>query len=303
MRDGSLIGPVDAVAGTGAPAVDTGDAVHGSGTGARVPAAWRRPTAVGVGVLGLALYNWWAVVAAHSHLLSSPDELFSDLEAAGRPDAALLQHLDLAAGLVLVAALLVRGRRGPGGRRAEWPWMVAFAASGAVGGHFAYACPEGLSAACRSAEWRLALPPHHYVHVLAGVAEFATATIAVYLAWQRTRAVERPTTRAVRWIGRALVVSYPLLGLAYLSDRMGAFVEPIFFVCFSAMVVVELVEPDRAAPGTPSARSPRAQRPLEWAAGAGVGAGSPVRLVAPAPRATGRVGGHLRPGGGRPAGG
>jgi hypothetical protein len=210
-------------------------------------------------------------VAVHSHLLTTRDELFSDLEAVGRPDAALLQRLDLIAGLVLVAALLARGRRGPDGPRVEWPWLVAFAAAGAVGGHFAYVCPEGLSASCRSAEWRLALPAHHYVHVVAGVAEFATATVAVYLARQRTRPVERPTTWAVRWTGRALVVAYPLLAYAYVTDRLGAFVEPIFFLCFSVMVLIELVEPDRGGTGPVTGPSPgvdqRAagpRRPLDW---------------------------------------
>ena len=217
----------------------------------RPPAAWRRPAAIAIGTGGIALYNWWIVVALHTHLMTTPDELFSDLEATGRPDASLLQHLDLAAGLVLIAALLLRGRRGPAGPRAEWPWVVAYAASGAVGGHFAYVCPEGISAACRSAEWRLALPPHHYVHVLAGIAEFATATVAVYLAWQRTQSVERPTTRTIRWTGRALVAAYPFLALAYLTDRMGAFVEPVFFVCFSVMAFVELAEPDRVGTHAP----------------------------------------------------
>lgn len=216
---------------------------------------WRRPTGMAVGAVGLGLYNWWAVVAVHSHLLSSPDELFSDLEAVGRPDAAMLQRLDLVAGLVLITALLARGGRGPDGPRVEWPWLVAFAASGAVGGHFAYACPEGLSASCRATEWRLALPPHHYVHVAAGIAEFATATMAVYLAWQRTRPVERPTTLAIRWTGRALVVAYPLLGYAYLTDRLGALVEPVFFLCFSVMVLVELVETDHPVTKVNSDRS------------------------------------------------
>ena len=81
--------------------------------------------------------------------------------------------------------------------------------------------------------------------MLAGIVEFTTATVAVYLAWQRTRPVERPTTRTIRWTGRTLVATYPLLALAYLTDRMGAFVEPVFFVCFSVMVLVELAEPDR----------------------------------------------------------
>jgi hypothetical protein len=141
-----------------------------TGSSARPPAPWRQPIAIGVGALGLALYNWWIPVALSGSLLTTPDELFSDLEASGRPDAALLQHLDLAAGLVLLVALMVRGPGARGLRRHEWPWLLAFALSGAVGGQFSYACPEGLSASCRAAEWRLALPHHHYVHVAAGMA-------------------------------------------------------------------------------------------------------------------------------------
>jgi len=219
-----------------------------AGSSARLPAPWRRPIAIGIGALGLALYNWWIPVALSGRLITSPDELFSDLEASGRPDAALLQHLDLAAGLVLLVALSVRGPVARGLRRSEWPWLLAFALSGAVGGQFSYACPEGLSASCRAAEWRLALPHHHYVHVVAGIAEFVFGTVAVYLAWQRTRPRESAVTGAVRWTARALVLAYPVLGFAYLTDRFGGFVEPIFFTCFSAMVVVELLESDRPTP-------------------------------------------------------
>ena len=243
------------------------------------PAAWRRPTAIVVGVVGLAVYNWWVPVALGGRLLTSPDELFSDLEASGRPDATLLQHLDLAAGLLMVAALLLRGRRGPGGPRVEWPWLVAWAVSGAVGGHYAYACPEGLSASCRAAEWRLALPTHHYIHVLAGIAEFFFATVAVYLAWQRTRPTERPTTRAFRWTGRTLVAAYPLLAFAYLTDRLGAFVEPVFFVCFSAIVLAELCEPAHGNGPPDPVRYSLAERLAAYATTGGAPAGPGVLTV------------------------
>jgi len=286
-------GPTDLVAGTGTPpsapggrrrpASWRGPVAPRSPDARRGPAAWRRPAGITVGAAGVALYNWWVVVGLHSHLMTSPDELFSDLEATGRPDASLLQGLDLAAGLVLIAALLLRGREGPDGARAEWPWLVGFATAGAVGGHFAYACPEGISASCRSAEWRLALPPHHYVHVLAGIVEFATATVAVYLAWQRTRAVERPTTRAVRWTGRTLVAAYPLLGLAYLTDRMGAFVEPVFFLSFSVMVLVELAEP--VPGGTRATGAPRTA-PAQAGAGSGSGGHTPRRPLDGPPAGT-----------------
>jgi hypothetical protein len=250
--------------------MEQGGAVPQAWTGAlpdapssRPPAPWRRPVAISVGVIGLALYNWWIPVAISGRLLTSPDELFSDLEASGRPDAALLQHLDLAAGLVLVAALLLRGSRSPLGRRSEWPWLIAFAVSGAVGGKFAYACPEGLSASCRAAEWRLALPHHHYVHVAAGIAEFLFGTVAVYVAWQRTRPTKSAVSRTVRWIGRVLVIAYPVLGFAYLTDRFGAFVEPVFFTCFSVMVAVELLEADRRFPSHPSAVIVHARQVLQ----------------------------------------
>jgi len=54
------------------------------------------------------------------------------------------------------------------------------------------------------------------------------------------------TAAAVAW---GLLVAYPLLGASYLTDRLGALVEPIFFVCFSAMVLAELYEPAAALAG------------------------------------------------------
>ena len=196
-----------------------------------------------LGVLGLALYNWWVVVAFHSHLLTNSDEFFSDLEAFGRPDANLLQRLDLVAGLTLLAALLLRGPGGRSGTRPEWKWLVGFAIASALGGQFAYACSEGLSAVCRRAEWHFQLPFHHYAHVFAGMVEFAMVTTAIYLAYKRTREQGSIAAHLVKGIGVTLLVAYPLLGICYVSDRFGAFVEPVFFVCFSAMVATELFEP------------------------------------------------------------
>ena len=39
---------------------------------------------------------------------------------------------------------------------------------------------------------------------------------------------------------QVIAVGYPILGLVYLTDRLGAFVEPVFFVAFSAMVLTEI---------------------------------------------------------------
>jgi hypothetical protein len=196
-----------------------------------------------LGLTGVAAYNWWVVVPFVPGLLPSPDAFFSDLEATGSRDATVMQHADLAAGLLLMAAFLLRGSAGRRGARAEWKWMIAFAAAGAVGGKFSYACAEGLSATCRRLEWHLQLPLHHYIHVVSGIAEFAFLTTAVALAVRRTRGETTREARIFRYLLRGLVVGYPVLGLVYLTDRLGAFVEPVFFVIFSVMVVVELFEP------------------------------------------------------------
>jgi uncharacterized protein DUF998 len=198
-----------------------------------------------LGLVGIVLYNWWVYVLVATNLLVSTDEFFSDLEATGRPDATLFQHLDLAAGIIMFVAFVLRGPWGPNGKRREWRWLLLFAIAGAVGGHFSYACPEGLSAACRSAEWHLRLPLHHYVHVFSGIIEFAAMTTAVFFAWKRTRDDAGWVAKGVKATGVALLVGYPILAVAYLTDRFGAFVEPIFFVSFCAMVAIELFEPRR----------------------------------------------------------
>lgn len=198
-----------------------------------------------LGLVGIVLYNWWVWVVVATNLLTNTNAFFSDLEATGRPDASLFEHFDFAASIVMFVAFLVRGPWGPQGKRQEWRWLLLFAVAGAIGGHFAYACPEGLSATCRSAEWHLRLPLHHYLHVISGMIEFAAMSTAVYLAWKRTREHTGWISRSVKGIAIAMLIGYPLLAIAYLTDRFGAFVEPIFFICFSVMVAIELLEPSR----------------------------------------------------------
>jgi hypothetical protein len=216
-----------------------------------------------LGLVGIVLYNWWVYVIVATNLLTSTNAFFSDLEATGRRDASLFEHFDLAAGIVMFVALALRGPWGPKGKRREWTWLLFFALAGVSGGHYSYACPEGLSAACRNAEWHLRLPLHHYLHVVSGIIEFAMMTTAVYFAWKRTRDEKTVVAAGIKWTGVTLLVGYPLLAVAYLTDRFGAFVEPIFFICFSVMIFIELFEPRRQRPVTGQQIDPDAMRRVE----------------------------------------
>jgi len=83
------------------------------------------------------------------------------------------------------------------------------------------------------------------------IAEFATATVAIWLAFRRTRGEQRVVARLSHALVIVMVVAYPLLGVAYLGDRLGSLIEPVFFVTFSAIVLIEVFEPSgpRPAPG------------------------------------------------------
>jgi uncharacterized membrane protein YhaH (DUF805 family) len=229
-------------------------------------------------VAGVVAYNWWVVVPFVPGLMPSVNGFFSDLEATGRPHAALMSDADLAAGVLMVFALLLRGpaARHGDGARTEWKWMVAFAVAGAVGGRYSYACSEGLSAACRRMEWHLQLPIHHYIHVVSGIAEFATLTTAAVIAMRRTRDDGSGESRIYAGLVKVLVIGYPLLGLAYLTDCLGTLVEPIFFVAFSVMFLTEVFEPtghNAEVKTGQSSRWPRAtkrQAPLREPTGPGL---------------------------------
>ncbi len=87
--------------------------------------------------------------------------------------------------------------------------------------------------------------------MLSGIAEFATLTVAAVIAIRRTRGEGTREARIHSALVKVLAVGYPLLGLVYLTDRLGTLVEPVFFLTFSAMILTEVVEPtgrDRGAP-------------------------------------------------------
>jgi Protein of unknown function (DUF998) len=202
---------------------------------------WRVWAGWVLGVGGLLAYNWWVLVPLRPGLMRSPNELFSNLEVTGRPYAAVMQHLDLAAGVLLVAAFLVLGRRTLAGR-GEWAWMLVFAAAGGVGGLFPEVCADGISRVCRDSEWRFELPVSQYVHVAAGIVEFAAITIALLLAVRRTRGQRTLYARAYRALATGAALAYPLLGIAYLVNRFGGVMEGVFFAGFTVMVLTQIAE-------------------------------------------------------------
>ena len=81
--------------------------------------------------------------------------------------------------------------------------------------------------------------------LLSGITEFATLTTAALIAMRRTRTKGRVEARIYSGLVKALAIGYPFLGLAYLTDRMGTLVEPVFFVAFSVMMLAERVRADR----------------------------------------------------------
>jgi hypothetical protein len=212
----------------------------------RAPQQLRAVASETVGLTGIALYNWWVIAALNPAIRPTPDALFSDIETAGHPYAALFSRLDVLSGLLIVAALLIRGPVNPAAQR-ERLLLFVFGAAAAVGGIFPYTCAEGTDPSCRQAEWSFQLPWQHYVHVFSGIVEFGAATIAIVLVAKRLATTD-VLGRVARALRTAMVVGYPLLAAAYLTDRDGAFVEPLFFLSFSAVALLVLFEP---APGEP----------------------------------------------------
>jgi hypothetical protein len=187
-------------------------------------------------------YNWWAIVPFRHGLLRSVNSFFSDLEVKGARDAALFGRLDVIAGSLFLVALVL-AHRPERERQWEWRLFMTFAAAAGAGGLFPFSCAEGTDASCRSAEWHFELPFHHYMHVLLSAIEFLSVTVAMLLAWRRTRRSDPQTAeaRAFRWITGVVVIGYVPLAVAYFSDHLAALVEPVFFLAFSLAVFTEVV--------------------------------------------------------------
>jgi hypothetical protein len=198
-------------------------------------------------IAGMLAYNWWLLVPLKPGLMTSPSELFSNLEVTGQPYATVMQHLDLLSGLLLLVAFAAAGSRSIPGGRPEWLAMLVFAVGGSLGGLFPEVCADGINARCRSLEWRFQLPVSQYVHDCAGIVEFSAITVALLLAVWRTRGGQSRTARIYRALAVGALVAYPLLGLAYLVNRLGGVMEAVFFAGFTVMVLTQVVERTQAA--------------------------------------------------------
>ncbi len=246
---------------TGACQPDRGAGVrHEAALAGRAGLGWtaaaheRRRTVVAwvLGIAGLGAYNWWLLVPLKHGLMTSPNELFSNLEVSGQPYATAMQHADLAAGLLMIAAFWAVGHGTSRAARREWLSMLVFAAAGALGGLFPEVCADSVNAVCHREEYRFELPASQYIHMAAGILEFAAITVALVYAVRRTR--HQPTRPAAvyRALAVAALVAYPLLGAAYLFDRLGGIMEAVFFTGFAVMVIAQLAE--RAAVRRAAAR-------------------------------------------------
>jgi hypothetical protein len=222
--------------------IDRHQATGTSGQAGSRVATLRRVLAWACGILGLITYNWWVLVPLKPGLMKSPNEFFSNLEVAGQSYASVMSHCDVAAGLLVLAAFLLAGQNSVARSRREWLGMLVFALAGLIGGLFSQVCADGISAACMNAERHFQLPLSQYVHDGAGVFEFTGITLTLLLALRRTRGERTVPARIYRLLGVGACVAYPLLGLAYLFNRLGGVIEGVFFTGFTIMVLTQLAE-------------------------------------------------------------
>jgi hypothetical protein len=127
--------------------------------------------------------------------------------------------------------------------------MMGFAVAGAVGGLWPELCNDTSNATCRRMEWRFQLPVGQYLHIVAGILEFTFITVALVYAAARNRSLTTRLAATYRGLLWGAIVGYPLLGAAYLSNRLGGVMEAVFFTGFTVMVVTQLADRTRAPAG------------------------------------------------------
>lgn len=68
------------------------------------------------------------------------------------------------------------------------------------------------------------------------------ADLALIYAFQRNRGLKRRTAVIYRGLVSGAVVAYPLLGAAYLLNRLGGVMESVFFTGFTVMVLTQIAD-------------------------------------------------------------
>jgi hypothetical protein len=199
------------------------------------------------GILGLISYNWWILAPFKSGIITSPNQLFSDLEINGQPYANVMQHLDLISGILFLITFLFLINRSNIKRNYESLALIGFGIFAALGGVFSETCSDTTNAVCRHLEISMKLPAQQYLHLLFGIAEFGFITIALFFAYYRTKKKRTKIAKIYRFLFVGAFIAYPLLGLAYVTNRLGAIIEPVFFTAFSIIILVQLYERTKEA--------------------------------------------------------
>jgi hypothetical protein len=193
-------------------------------------------------ISGLIAYNWWVFIAFKPTLMSSFNELYSDLEVVGHPYAVELQNADVASGILILCVFLLIGSNRLVSSFKEWLALIVFAIGGMMGGFFPESCSDTTNAACRRMEWALRLPLHNYLHMFFGIMEFGAITLVLIFAHHRTKHDKTLSAKIYTGLYRGAFVAYPLLGLSYLTNRLGGLAEIGFFVPFTIILVMQISE-------------------------------------------------------------
>lgn len=192
-------------------------------------------------VMGLLLFNWWIALPAFVPASGMFDRLISDATATGAPNADLLRWIEAIGAVLLLVALFVRGPLDGNSRvRRDWWCVVGLVVFEMVGAVFVEACESGTDRECFDRELALELPWHHYLHIVAGVAEWSLAVLAALYGWRRLRGTARGRVYAAMLVYGAVIL-VPL-AVTFVTHRLFSAVEFTIYAAFSTIIVLVVSE-------------------------------------------------------------
>ena len=201
--------------------------------------------AVTICIPAVLAYNWWLIVPFRHGLLTSVNSFFSDLEVKGAPDAGVFGKLDVIAGALFLAALLLSHRarttrhapsgdysclRDRRGRRRTVSLLLRRR--------------DGLRVPDRGMAPAIAVPPlraRAAVRSRIPLRHDCTAARMASHATKRCPASRPKTEHFAGWQPGSSSSATPPLAIAYFSDRYAALVEPVYFLAFSLAAFTEVV--------------------------------------------------------------